>query len=191
MNIVQIGSHKGYDDLTNMVKSLTPEKVELLILIEPQKEFNDILSECYSGFNFFIENIVITNDENLKKCKFYSCEEDKNKEISSLNKEHLIKHNQNTFIEREFDCLTLNNLLIKYNIKKLDILFIDSEGFDGEIIKSINYDEFENRKMYYENLHINNNEIITFLENKNYTLNKNVLFNGWTNEAILNNIKNG
>jgi len=184
MKIVQIGSHKGYDDLTKLVKTMTTQNIEILILIEPQSEFNPSLKECYLGYNFFIENIIITNDDKLKKCKFYSCEEDKNKEISSLKKEHLFKHNQYNFNEKEIKCLTLNNLLLKYEIKDLDILFIDSEGFDGEIIKSIDYEKFNIKKIFYENLHINNEDVINFLEEKNYIINKNVLLNGWTNEAI-------
>ena len=184
MKIIQIGAHKGYDDLTDIVKNIDNSIIESLILVEPQQEFNESLNSCYSGYNFTIENLVITDNEDDKTCKFYSCIEEKNKEISSLNKEHLIKHNQFNYIEKEYKCITLNGLLKKYNIKTLDILFIDSEGFDDKIIKSIDFDEFEIKKIYYENLHINNNEIIEFLITKNYKLNKNILSNGWTNEAI-------
>lgn len=184
MNIIQIGAHKGDDDLTKIVKKFKPEEISKIILVEPQEEFNDSLKNCYKLYPFFIENIVITPNENEDKIKFYTCLEEKNKEISSISKSHLQKHNQNNFLEREFICLTINKLLKKYQIKKLDILFIDAEGLDDKIIKSIDFDNFDIKKIFYENLHINNEEIKIFLNSKNYYINEKTLTNGWTNEAI-------
>jgi hypothetical protein len=66
-------------------------------------------------------------------------------------------------------------------------LFIDAEGIDGEIIKSIDFEKFNIKKIFYENLHINNMQIKKFLEEKNFSIKENVLTNGWTNEAIKNN----
>jgi hypothetical protein len=88
------------------------------------------------------------------------------------------------FIESELDSITVNNLLLKHKIDTLDILFIDAEGMDSEIIKSIDFNKFDIKKIYYENLHINNQELIIFLESKNYFINEGQLSNGWTNEAI-------
>jgi hypothetical protein len=58
---------------------------------------------------------------------------------------------------------------------------------DEKIIKSIDFNKFYIKKIYYENLHINNEELIRFLESKNYHINKYQLSNGWTNEAIRKN----
>jgi hypothetical protein len=122
-----------------------------------------------------------------EKIKIYHCIEEKNKEISSVSKEHLFKHNQTNFIETEFDCITINNLLLKHSISTLDILFIDDEGIDDQIIKSINFDMFNIKKIYYENLHIDNTQLKTFLSSKGYHINEYKLSNGWTNEAIREN----
>lgn len=184
LNIVQIGSYKGNDDLTNIVKSYSPKEINKIILIEPQKEFNQFLIDCYEEYNFFIENIVITPNQNENKIKFYTCVEDHNKEISSIVKSHLSKHGQNNFIESEFNCLTINDLLIKHNITNLDLLFIDAEGIDDKIIKSIDFNMFNIKKIFYENLHINNQDLILFLTSKNYLINQNKLTNEWSNEAI-------
>jgi len=181
MIVVQIGAFQGDDDLTKMIKNV---EVSKLVLVEPQKEFNDKLKECYKDYNFVIENVVITPNEHETKVKFYHCQEEKNKEISSISKEHLFKHNQMNFIESELDCITINNLLIKHDISTLDILFIDAEGMDEQIIKSIDFDKFNINKIYYENLHINNQELIRFLQSKEYNINEYQLSNGWTNEAI-------
>jgi FkbM family methyltransferase len=184
LNIVQIGSHKGNDDLYKLIKNFDLTEVSKIILVEPQSEFNHFLHENYHSYNHIIENVVINNDESLNKVKFYSCLEDKNKEISSLNINHLHKHNQTNFIEREFTCMTLNKLLSKHNIKSLDLLFIDAEGFDDKIIESIDFVKFDIKRIFYENLHIDNTKLKLFLESKNYIINERILTNGWTNEAI-------
>jgi FkbM family methyltransferase len=187
LNIIQIGSHKGDDDLTKIIKNIKSEDISKIILVEPQQEFNTNLNDVYNGYNITIENIVITPNENETEITFYSCSEDLDKEISSIKKEHLFKHNKYNFNETKIKCLTLNSLLLKHNIFDLDLLFIDAEGIDGEIIKSIDFEKFNIKKIFYENLHINNMQIKKFLEEKNFSIKENVLTNGWTNEAIKNN----
>ena len=41
MKIIQIGAHKGNDDMTNIIKNY--ENIELIILVEPQSQYNDSL----------------------------------------------------------------------------------------------------------------------------------------------------
>ena len=179
LNIIQIGSHKGYDDLTEIVKKINPQEINNLILIEPQNEFNKSLQECYTGYNPKIENIVITpNDDEL--VKFYHSDQT---EVSSLNPQHLVKHHQFKYVESEYPSLSFNKLMEKYGLKKIDILFIDAEGLDDKIIMSIDFDKYEVDEIYYENLHINNSDMISFLRSKNYQVTSNILFNGWTNKA--------
>jgi FkbM family methyltransferase len=186
--IVQIGAHKGYDDLTDIIKSSYNIDDINLILIEPQNEFNEYLIECYKNYNYIIENVIINTDSELNTTKFYKCSNDLDKEISSMNPQHLMKHGKNNFNEIDIPCITIDNLLLKYQIKNIDILFIDAEGYDGDIIKSINFDTFNIKTIFYENLHLNNNdEIINFLQSKNYNIHTNILNNGWTNKATKNN----
>jgi hypothetical protein len=64
-------------------------------------------------------------------------------------------------------CTTLNKLFQKYNLNKIDVLFIDAEGFDLEIIKSINYEKYDVRNILYEYRHI---DAVRFLRKKGYIL---------------------
>jgi FkbM family methyltransferase len=184
LKILQIGTHSGHDDLTEIVKKYDPKDVEVLILVEPQYQFNPTLLECYSEYNPIIENIVISISENEGKIKFYHSNET---EVSSVNPNHLKKHGQFIFKESEFQCMTLNNLLLKYNLTELDILFIDAEGIDDKIIMSIDFNRFNIDEIFYENLHINNKNLEDFLKSKNYNIISNILLNGWTNKAKKNN----
>jgi hypothetical protein len=53
-------------------------------------------------------------------------------------------------------------------VDSIDILFIDAEGFDSKIIKSIDFDNFNVSKIYYENMHIDVVDMSNFLENLGY-----------------------
>lgn len=193
MKLLQIGSHKGYDDFTEIVKKINPSDVELLLLVEPNQEFNSDLKSCYFNYNPIIENIVISTDNSKRKTKFYSCDKnfypDKDgsnySELSSLIREHLLKHdiNDSYIVESEIECSTINNIFEKYKITNLDILFVDVEGFDYNLITSIDFEKYDIKKIYYENLHINNDLMINFLKSKKYKINERILTNGWTSEA--------
>jgi len=71
LNIIQIGSHKGNDDLTKIIKNIKSEDISKIILVEPQQEFNTNLNDVYNGYNITIENIVITPNENETEITFY------------------------------------------------------------------------------------------------------------------------
>lgn len=66
---------------------------------------------------------------------------------------------------------TLNNLLIKYNLpNKIDYLSIDTEGSELEVLKGINFDnyEFSIITIEHNNIESQRKEIRTFLESKGY-----------------------
>jgi FkbM family methyltransferase len=184
MKILQIGSHKGNDDMTDIIKGYDKDHIELIILVEPQSQYNDSLLDCYRDYNVKIENLVVVDNPEIKKVAFFRCVDEKDSEISSLYVSHLFKHQKSNYIESDIDCITINNLLEKYNIRDLDILFIDTEGFDDKIIRSIDYEKFNIKSIFYENLHIENKSLIEFLNRKGYSVSENILSYGWTNKAV-------
>jgi FkbM family methyltransferase len=187
MNIVQIGSNRGYDELTELIKNIDIEK---LILVEPMSKFNNSLLQCYSHVkNLSIENIAITDDPFQKKtCFFLHQDMDENIEQGSLLESHVNKvfnrpeYNiensyENKLLKIEVNTITINKLFNKYDLINIDILFIDSEGFDDKIIKNIDFNKFNIKKIYYEDMHINNTDIINFFKNLNYEVKKHSNYN--------------
>lgn len=191
MNVIQIGSNKGNDDLTKLIfpyKSL----INKLILIEPLSVHHHSLTECYKDYPYIIEQIAITPNNNLKSLSFYyNIHDGPGYEVASLSKEHILKHvvfnpklTEDGIKEEIVPCMTINQLCEKHNIKDIDILFIDAEGFDDVIIKSIDFEKLNIINLIYENLHINNNEIIVYLNSKNYDVQSNWGSNGWSSLAV-------
>lgn len=174
MTIVQIGANVGNDDLYRLVAATKPEDVRLLVLVEPQRECNARLSECYEGYNHFIENCVITPEERGGEVTFFTS---KCHWLSSLSREHVLKHERERekyggldVVEVRVPCLTLNALLAKHDLTELDVLFIDAEGCDDRLIRSLDFDRFRVDRIYYEHAHIDREALREFLAAKGYTV---------------------
>jgi hypothetical protein len=186
MNIIQIGANRGNDDVSQIIGTRQPDK---LILVEPMKLHNDALNNFYGWVsNKFIENVVI-DIEGGKDLEFFYHENDApNYEISSLSKDHFFPKHPHVLSNdglRSFfiKSININDLFRKYDLTNIDILFIDAEGHDDAIIKSIDFDNFKIYNLYFENLHIKDNNIYSYLESKGYKITHQVGHNGWTSLA--------
>jgi FkbM family methyltransferase len=189
MIIAQIGSNKGYDELTGLIEnSLGKSAVRKLILVEPLDVHHDSLRKCYDGLPYVIEQLAISDSETSKTLTFYYHTEDgPGYEVSSLKKEHILKHSRYTedgLREVAVPCLTLNQLLEKHGAYTVDILFIDAEGFDDKIISSINFEKYNVINIIYENLHINKRPTIELLHSKGYDIQPRWGLNGWSTLAF-------
>lgn len=183
MTIVQIGANRGYDDVTEISNQIFPNRI---ILVEPFNEHNKSLQECYKHIpECYIENIAIVDNPELKTAALHYHDQDsvgRDKfELASLNKNHFIKIRESYYTEegmkeRVVPSITINQLLDKYQLIDVDVLFIDTEGFDDVIIKSIDFSKYNIKEIYYENLHVDVDSLRIFLESKGYTIEKNVGF---------------
>lgn len=183
MTIVQIGANRGYDDVTEISNQIFPNRI---ILVEPFNEHNESLQECYKHIpECYIENIAIVDNPELKTASLHYHDQDsvgRDKfELASLNKNHFIKIRESYYTEegmkeRVVPSITINQLLDKYQLINVDVLFIDTEGFDDVIIKSIDFSKYNIKEIYYENLHVDVDSLRIFLESKGYTIEKNVGF---------------
>lgn len=185
MDIIQIGSNKGSDDLTEIIFK-NKERLRKVILVEPMSNHHSQLKECYEEIPIIIEEIAITDDLRLNKMPlFFSLRNAPNFEVASFSKEHLKKCGfGEEIVEKEVNCMTINQLMERHEIRVLNMLFIDAEGLDDRIIRSIDFKRYEIKEIIYENLHTNSNEkLIHFLSRKNYHTISNCGLNGWSNRA--------
>lgn len=75
--------------------------------------------------------------------------------------------------EVQVPCITAETLLRKYEIKQLDWLQIDTEGFDFEIIKMFNIPETKPKVIVFENHHLSEKDkqaCADFLQQEGYSL---------------------
>lgn len=167
MKVVQIGSNKGNDSLSEHLLS-NYDELELGLFVEAIPFHINDLKKCYSKFeNVIIENIAIkTPDYQGDKIKFYlHTKDDPYYEISSSNKEHVLQHERDIpylqggkIIEFELNCICLDDLFEKYNIINLDWLFLDAEGIDAKILLSLDWKKYNIKRVEFEFLHLKEDE---------------------------------
>lgn len=182
MNIIQIGTNRADDNLMSIVHNYRPDEIDLLLLIEPLSFHNESIQSCYAAYQdkLRIENIVISNIEIPYIKLWYHPNDLKHRnagELASLNKEHSTRirsqYSKEDLSYTECPNLTINQLFDKYNLKNIDILYIDTEGFDDLIIYNINFNKYNINTIYYENLHIDRYKLRSFLREMKYQIEEN------------------
>ena len=138
--LLQIGANDGerFDELNYFIKKYKIKSV----LVEPVDKYFNELKNNYSNLEYVkIENSAISVDNEIAYLFTVNDEYIKNydehvKGLSSFDIKHLIKHGvKKKHIEkRKITSQSLLSLIDKYNIKELDLLYVDTEGYDGKIV---------------------------------------------------------
>jgi len=158
MKLVQIGSNKGNDDLTNYLKKKY-KTLEFALFVEANSLHIDELKKCYSDFgsNVFVENIAIKLPDHKEKIlKFYYHPNDgPNFHVTSCKKSHVqIYYPEHEILEFEVPCLTIEQLFEKYSVTDLDWILLDIEGIDAEILLTTDWKKYNINRIEYEKLHL-------------------------------------
>lgn len=136
------------------------------ILIEPVKYLFQKLKKTYKGMkDLEFENVAI--DKKTGYRWFYRVKRNNNPanpiwydQLGSFNpivvKKHrsLIPDFDKYFIREKIPCLSFADLLAKHKVKKVNILHIDTEGYDYEIIKLIPWGSIRVEAILYEQKHL-------------------------------------
>jgi FkbM family methyltransferase len=173
-SFIQIGSNDGKsnDPLFYFIKNYKCRGV----LIEPVKYIFDQLKENYQDIqNVHFENNAVSNNNFFQD--FYSIIESTNAEIpkwykglSSFKLDTILSHKnripnlEKLIVKQNIQPITFQSILDKYRIKNLDILHIDNEGFDYEIIKTINFFDFCPAILLFESKHLSDTDYKTCLK---------------------------
>ncbi len=145
---IQIGANDGkmFDPIYRFV-TCNHKKVRGIV-IEPLKDFFEELKVNYRKYpNIRPLNIAIHNSE--KEMTLYRTDPGKMhglpewaKGIASFDKEHHKLSNipSDVIIPEAVKCMSLGELLERYHVTQLDLLQIDTEGYDTEIILNIDFE---------------------------------------------------
>jgi len=192
MRIVQIGSNKGNDDLSEYLKYNVSD-LTFGLFVEPNSFCISDLKNCYSNYNnVFIENVAIkTPFQDEQELEIFYNTYDHSMEISSCKLSHVQTHTywcpeikDGEIKSFKVPCLTLENLLDKYKIKHLDWLLLDIEGIDAEVLLSFNWEKYSIKKIEFEHLHLGNYayNIRCMLKGMGYEQVKSLNNNDWSFE---------
>ena len=174
---IQIGANNGVNR-DPFYKFITKHTLSG-ILIEPVSFLFDQLKKNYQNRQgLFFENVAIGNPQ--EHLTFYRINSAKNKfydQLGSFNKATILKHKKNIpnleelIIEEPVQVMDFNTLVKKYQKKKIDILIMDTEGYDGEIIKMIDFNNIDFDLVIFESKHLSTLEhksCISLLQSHNF-----------------------
>ncbi len=160
---VQVGAMDGvsYDPIHEYVKNFNWSG----ILIEPLPDMMIRLKDNYSDCkNLIFENVAISEKSEVKN--LYRVEAEV---IKSQNFPHWLQ-GMSTFVEGKLDdynpfvvtqpvqCEPLMSILNKHNLPRIDVLQIDTEGFDYKVFKQFDFDKYRPSVINIEFVHLNTEE---------------------------------
>lgn len=151
MRFVQIGTSSAKDDVFNFIKD---QDIELGVLVEPLEEHRQSILNCYEGIeNIHLEQVAVRWDD-VREVQFYSSE--LHLGASSFRKKHLIRHRipMEKIDTRVVKCIHIHELFDKYKIDYLDHLFTDTEGFDGDLLLSLDFNKYKIKHIVFESIHL-------------------------------------
>lgn len=195
MIIVQIGSNKGNTD-NDPVWKLCQENLPnslgwQLFLIEPNPKAFSRLCEAYSAFTSatFIEAAVTnTNGFITLFVDNHMKEGHEGSQHASLIPEHLDKmgHHRDKVSTIYVKSITFDSIVDLYDLKSIDYLQIDAEGYDAKIVYGIDFNKINIAKLEFEHCHIHPDtlkEVVKKLIDANFILN-------WKNKEDICYVKN-
>ncbi len=164
---VEIGANDGdhQDHLGPLIRSGAWSG----IMVEPLPQLFERLRRNYGSVpGIMLENVAIAEREG--KLPFYYLAEPSAEEwetlpdwyelIGSFSAQTILVHEdvipdvRERLRETEVPCLTFEALCERHGVRDLDLLVIDTEGYDHEILKTINLDRFHPRVIVYEHFHL-------------------------------------
>jgi FkbM family methyltransferase len=83
-----------------------------------------------------------------------------------------IPHVEMSLLKERVVCVTLETLLRKHHVKKIDLVHVDTEGYDFEVIKQIDFQRYRPAVLLYEHKHLQADEqaCASCLEQQGYEL---------------------
>ncbi|MDA8886792.1 FkbM family methyltransferase [Bacteroidia bacterium] len=180
---IQIGANYGVS--FDLINSPINEFNLKGLCLEPVNEYFNQLVETYKNSNnVTCLNLAIHPTE--KSVELYKVDANRfedlpnwSKGIASIHPEHhKLSGTPSIAIQKEVvDAISFQELIQKYKLKYLDLLAIDTEGFDLDIIHSINFDQitpsiiiFEHLVEYEETKQALFDQIITKLSHYGYLI---------------------
>ena len=161
-DLIIIGANNG-----SGLEELILKQKNKVLLIEPVNyNFQQLKNKFKNKDNITFENVGISDEK--KQIKFYYVNENSIKKlgkewasgIGSFKKKHLLDHHGKRFKiteseieEANIKIVTFDDIIKKYNINEIEYLFIDTEGYDYQIIRSINFNKIKINRIKFEYKH--------------------------------------
>ena len=188
--LVVLGAHLGVH-IKKEIEQTLPKKV---LLVEPVPHNIEAINNNLKNFkDIFIEQVAISDKKEkkdfffVKRSSIPKLKKHWSSGIGSFNKSHILDHRSKRFQIEDIDIdkismqsITLQDLIEKYSITKIDKLLIDVEGSEYAILKNIDFNKINIKKIIFEYKHFDGykttgkklEEILKKFNQNNYSVSK-------------------
>ena len=188
--LVVLGAHLGVH-IKKEIEQTLPKKV---LLVEPVQHNVEAINNNLKDFKDIVLEQVAISDKKEKKDFFFvkrssipKLKKHWSSGIGSFNKSHILDHRSKRFQIEDIDIdkisiqsITLQDLIEKYSITKIDKLLIDVEGSEYAILKNIDLNKINIKKIIFEYKHFDGykttgkklEEILKKFDQNNYSVSK-------------------
>jgi FkbM family methyltransferase len=157
--VVQIGAHDGVtgDPISTYIRRYGWTG----ILVEPQPAVFQKLVENYKGVEgVILENVAIdTHEGTLTLHVFKSASPDEHSSMLASTKKHYLTLNgdkhRGELSEIKVPATTLSKLVAKHGLPRVDVLQIDTEGYDFTILKGVDFSVVQPEIIHFESNFLN------------------------------------
>ncbi len=166
VTFVQVGAHDGLTD--DFVHPFAMMPNWFGILVEPDPDNFAALRRNYAGVeNVVFENVAIGDHDG--EVTFYRVRKpegvdypDEVTMLCSLDRDVILKRKHTTAFpgledlieETTVPCVTLDRLLRKHGIARIDAVICDTEGYDADILRQLDLDSWKPKVVIYETMHL-------------------------------------
>jgi FkbM family methyltransferase len=162
-DVIQIGSFKGNTSNDAVFQSIT--KNTRAMFIEPVPSYFDALKknygEKYPGNKFVYINKAIGTEKGTVPIYYPSSKNDFTKlpwwieQCSGFNPNHFKDHGYDVLLEKlDVSVIPFNDIVSIFQIKTIDYLETDTEGYDYDILMSIDFEKILPKRIGFEHLHM-------------------------------------
>lgn len=164
---VQIGSNDGVqgDPIHDLI---VENKNWAGLFVEPVRHLFRRLQHNYgNSHRFTFENVAIGTAREIRE--FYYVSEDAEaackgrlpdwyNQLGSFNREHIVRHLHGSlepYICSELlETVLLDDVLRRNEVQRIDLLHIDTEGFDYQILVQVDFQKYHPAAILYEHVHL-------------------------------------
>ena len=160
---VQIGAHDGKTD--DKLHRFVREYRWKGVLIEPVAYLFDRLVRNYSGLaGLAFENKALADSEGRRT--FYRLRQSDDAlpswydQLGSFDKQIILRHKdhipniEDYIVAEPVDCISFGALVEAHRISRIDLILIDTEGYDLQILRQTDFSRFAPRLVIYEQKHL-------------------------------------
>ncbi|MES2884643.1 MAG: FkbM family methyltransferase [Pseudomonadota bacterium] len=175
---VQVGSNDGGAQNDPLHQLIVRNPDWRGIFIEPVPFLFERLRANYAGnTRFAFENVAIAASAGLAPF-YYVSEQAKQAlgerlpywydQLGSFDRNHIVKHLEGLLepfiVEVQLPCLPITAVLERNGASHVDLLHIDTEGYDYEVLKQFDFPRYKPRVVLYEHKHLGSEHLLAARE---------------------------